>query len=44
MTKPVELWYDDTCASWAARIYSRVFHGTYEECVAWLRGNNEEIP
>lgn len=30
--------------SWTARIYGTTYTGTYEACVDWLRGNNEEIP
>ena len=40
--KSVEL-TDNHDGTWTARIFSITYTGTREECVAWIRGNGEEI-
>ena len=32
----------DPDGTWTARIFSAIFTGTRDECVAWLRANGEE--
>jgi hypothetical protein len=40
--KSVDL-YSLPSGLWTARIYDQTFVGTYEECVAWLRNNGEQV-
>lgn len=42
MRRPVSLDRNDD-GTWTASIYSTTFSGSYEECVAWLRANGEQV-